>query len=149
MRTSSSCVAVYSGVQGTGARYALPIPETAQLTDSPVSAISTAGTLPVSSVAGLLDLASRAPRPVAPHTQESTLGVQLVSQSSRDGTAGATLYEYEYELDSTRGRKRILNTVTIFNSRWERTARGAVVTCQGVWGVGHGSGRCNAVVKGL
>lgn len=43
--------------------------------------------------------------------------MSLVSSSERQGGAGAKLYEYEYELDSTRGRKRILNTVTIFNSR--------------------------------
>eukprot|EP00198_Chlamydomonas_reinhardtii_P006638 XP_001695974.1 PsbP-like protein [Chlamydomonas reinhardtii] len=49
--------------------------------------------------------------------KESTLAVSLVSSSERQGGAGAKLYEYEYELDSTRGRKRILNTVTIFNSR--------------------------------
>lgn len=72
---------------------------------------------------GWYDLHGQHPRPaMLPPTQESTLGVQLVSQSSRDGTAGATLYEYEYELDSTRGRKRILNTVTIFNSRCDRAA---------------------------
>ncbi|GIL52722.1 hypothetical protein Vafri_8513 [Volvox africanus] len=49
--------------------------------------------------------------------KESTLGVVLLASSQRVGASGATLYEYEYELDSTRGRKRILNTVTIFNSR--------------------------------
>ena len=40
----------------------------------------------------------------------------LVSQSSRQSAGGtdALLYDYEYDLDSTRGRKRILNTVTIF-----------------------------------
>ncbi|EFJ49441.1 hypothetical protein VOLCADRAFT_117237 [Volvox carteri f. nagariensis] len=53
----------------------------------------------------------------AERKKESTLGVVLLGSSQRVGTSGATLYEYEYELDSTRGRKRILNTVTIFNSR--------------------------------
>lgn len=38
-------------------------------------------------------------------------------QGSRSSSGGATLYDYEYELDSTRGRKRILNTVTIYNAR--------------------------------
>jgi hypothetical protein len=33
-------------------------------------------------------------------------------------SAGATLYDLEYELDSTRGRKRVINTVTIYGSRW-------------------------------
>ncbi|KXZ55621.1 hypothetical protein GPECTOR_2g1171 [Gonium pectorale] len=53
----------------------------------------------------------------AERKKESTLGVTLLGSSSRTGATGATLYEYEYELDSTRGRKRILNTVTIFSSR--------------------------------
>ncbi|GFR47895.1 hypothetical protein Agub_g9642 [Astrephomene gubernaculifera] len=53
----------------------------------------------------------------AERNKESTLDVALLSASSRRGAAGATLYEYEYELNSTRGRKRILNTVTIFKSR--------------------------------
>ena len=41
----------------------------------------------------------------------------MLAQSSRQGTAGATLYAYEYNLDSTRGQKRILNTVTITGSK--------------------------------
>eukprot|EP00882_Tetradesmus_deserticola_P013625 GHRQ01014467.1.p1 GENE.GHRQ01014467.1~~GHRQ01014467.1.p1 ORF type:complete len:116 (-),score=33.00 GHRQ01014467.1:568-915(-) len=45
--------------------------------------------------------------------QESTLDVQLLSSSSRTGAGGALLYDYEYSLDSTRGLKRIFNTVTI------------------------------------
>ncbi|GLC40552.1 hypothetical protein PLESTB_000046000 [Pleodorina starrii] len=53
----------------------------------------------------------------AERRKESTLAVVLVGSSERVGASGATLYEYEYELDSTRGRKRILNTVTIFGSR--------------------------------
>lgn len=48
-----------------------------------------------------------------PLLQESTLDVQLLSSGSRRGSAGATLYDYEYELNSTRGVKRIFNTVTI------------------------------------
>lgn len=45
------------------------------------------------------------------------MGVELVSSGTRAGTTGATLYGYEYELDSTRGRKRIFNTVTIWDSK--------------------------------
>lgn len=45
--------------------------------------------------------------------QESTLGVELLSSASRRGASGARLYDYEYQLDSTRGLKRIFNTVTI------------------------------------
>jgi len=62
-------------------------------------------------------------RPTHPHPhpqpltnapkQESTLAVELVSESQRSGGGGALLYDYEYELNSTRGRKRILNTVSI------------------------------------
>lgn len=53
----------------------------------------------------------------AERRKDGFLSASLVSESSHSGAAGATLYEYEYELESTRGRKRILNTVTIFNSR--------------------------------
>lgn len=49
--------------------------------------------------------------------QESTLGVELKTQKVRRQSNGAILYDYEYELDSTRGRKRILNTVTIIASK--------------------------------
>ncbi|KAF5833333.1 hypothetical protein DUNSADRAFT_10413 [Dunaliella salina] len=59
--------------------------------------------------------------------KESTMGVTMVSQQQRAGLhgsdnngsnkSGATLYDYEYDLNSTRGRKRILNTVTIYNSK--------------------------------
>ena len=31
----------------------------------------------------------------------------------KGGSSGVTIYDYEYELDSTRGRKRILSTVAI------------------------------------
>lgn len=41
----------------------------------------------------------------------------MVRQSERSGAGGALLYDYEYELDSTRGRKRILNTVSIYNAK--------------------------------
>lgn len=37
----------------------------------------------------------------------------LPSPLAPQGSNGATLYDYEYELDSTRGKKRIFNTVTI------------------------------------
>ncbi|GBF90784.1 psbP domain-containing protein, chloroplastic-like [Raphidocelis subcapitata] len=49
--------------------------------------------------------------------KESTLDVRLVSESSRRGANGALLYDYEYELSSTRGRKRIVNTVSITGSK--------------------------------
>lgn len=45
--------------------------------------------------------------------QESTKGVLLVHESSRKGKSGTLIYDIEYELDSTRGRKRILSTVGI------------------------------------
>jgi PsbP len=48
------------------------------------------------------------------HAQESTKDVQLLRQAARKGAhSGVTVYDYEYELDSTRGRKRILSTVAI------------------------------------
>lgn len=70
--------------------------------------------------------------------QDSTLSVELVSAASRTssatssttapgatsttssstpdsaaGSGGVLLYVYEYDLDSTRGRKRVLNTLAI------------------------------------
>jgi len=53
----------------------------------------------------------------AERAKESTKSAALLSQSQRELPSGATLYDYEYDLDSTRGRKRILNTVTIFNGQ--------------------------------
>eukprot|EP00775_Hariotina_reticulata_P002499 gene2499-2803_t len=49
--------------------------------------------------------------------KESTLDVALLSSGSRQGAEGALLYDYEYQLDSTRGIKRIFNTVTITGSK--------------------------------
>ena len=37
----------------------------------------------------------------------------MVSESTRRGKGGTLIYDIEYELDSTRGRKRILSTVGI------------------------------------
>lgn len=52
----------------------------------------------------------------AERAKESTTGVQLLKQMSRKGdSSGVTIYDFEYELDSTRGKKRILNTVAIAN----------------------------------
>ncbi len=45
--------------------------------------------------------------------QESTKEVTLVQESSRKGKSGTLIYDIEYELDSTRGRKRILSSVGI------------------------------------
>lgn len=42
-------------------------------------------------------------------------GVQLLLCIVNAGEA--LLYDFEYDLDSTRGRKRILNTVTIYRSK--------------------------------
>ncbi|KAL6748977.1 PsbP-domain-containing protein [Haematococcus lacustris] len=55
----------------------------------------------------------------AERKKESTLGVSLLTSIERlsPGSSGARLYEYEYELDSTRGRKRVINTVTIHKAR--------------------------------
>lgn len=49
--------------------------------------------------------------------KESTLSVNLISQKSRVASSGALLYEYEYVVDSTRGKKRIINVVSIFDSK--------------------------------
>ena len=44
------------------------------------------------------------------------MGVRMVAQAARGGGSEAqpvSFYDFEYELDSTRGRKRVLDTVTI------------------------------------
>lgn len=41
----------------------------------------------------------------------------LLTQRERVAAAGVPVYEYEYELDSTRGRKRVLNAVCVWQSK--------------------------------
>lgn len=48
----------------------------------------------------------------AERAKDSTLSVAMVEQTQRDSPAGP-LYDFQYELESTRGRKRILSSVTI------------------------------------
>lgn len=43
--------------------------------------------------------------------------MELLRQEIREQDNGVQLYEFEYQLDSTRGLKRILNVVTITSSR--------------------------------
>jgi hypothetical protein len=56
-------------------------------------------------------------RPKRTFLQDGTRSVQLLRQGIREQDNGVQLYEFEYQLDSTRGLKRILNAVTITNSR--------------------------------
>lgn len=48
----------------------------------------------------------------AERAKESTLSVAMVAQTARSSASGAATYDFEYELESTRGRKRILSTGT-------------------------------------
>ena len=51
-------------------------------------------------------------------TQESTKSVEMLSEAERSGQgSGVAIYDFLYELDSTRGRKRILSSVRIGCSR--------------------------------
>ena len=43
--------------------------------------------------------------------------MEILEQSSSTQDNGALQYVYEYELNSTRGRKRIVNAVTIWKSK--------------------------------
>ena len=45
--------------------------------------------------------------------QESTLSVEVLSASQRRSSRGALLYEVDYLLDSSRGRKRVLAAACI------------------------------------
>ena len=48
--------------------------------------------------------------------KESTHSINLLSKNIRaSATSGALLYEYDYVIDSTRGKKRVLNVVSIFD----------------------------------
>lgn len=49
--------------------------------------------------------------------QESTISVELLTSTSLQLDSGDTAYSFEYDLNSTRGRKRILNLVTISKAR--------------------------------
>jgi hypothetical protein len=54
----------------------------------------------------------------AERKKESTLSIVLLSSKSRTSpSSGALLYEYEYVVDSTRGKKRIINVVSIYDSK--------------------------------
>jgi hypothetical protein len=46
-------------------------------------------------------------------TQESTRSAEMLSASRRTGETGTLLYTYDYDLDTTRGRKRIISTVAV------------------------------------
>lgn len=52
----------------------------------------------------------------AEHAKESTLSVTMVDAAVREAPSGP-VYDFEYELESTRGRKRILSTVTVVGSK--------------------------------
>ncbi|CAG9460546.1 unnamed protein product [Pedinophyceae sp. YPF-701] len=49
----------------------------------------------------------------AERAKDGTLGAELLSSGSRQGTGGVPVYDYTYAVDSTRGLKRISTTVTI------------------------------------
>lgn len=46
-------------------------------------------------------------------TQESTERADLLTSSSRRGDNGTLIYTYDYKIDTTRGKKRIISTVAI------------------------------------
>jgi cell pole-organizing protein PopZ len=48
--------------------------------------------------------------------QESTLSVEVLASRERQTASGAAVYEIDYLLDSSRGRKRVLNAVCITNA---------------------------------
>ncbi|KAK9797747.1 hypothetical protein WJX73_005684 [Symbiochloris irregularis] len=53
----------------------------------------------------------------AERAKESTKSAIMVSQNQRAGPSGTTMYDFDYIIDSTRGTKRVLNTVTISQRR--------------------------------
>ena len=49
----------------------------------------------------------------SPLSQESTLSVEVLSATQRRSSRGALVYEVDYLLDSSRGRKRVLTAACI------------------------------------
>ena len=45
--------------------------------------------------------------------QESTESASMLSTAQRRGTNGTLMYTYDYRIDTTRGRKRIISTVAV------------------------------------
>lgn len=50
-------------------------------------------------------------------TQDGFIDIQVLDKGSRLGDKGALFYTFAYELLSTRGRKRILTAVSIFQKK--------------------------------
>lgn len=50
-------------------------------------------------------------------SQDGFLNLSVFEESSKLGRSGALLYSYDYEISTTRARKRIITAVTIFNSK--------------------------------
>lgn len=53
----------------------------------------------------------------AEKAKESTLSVEMLSQQQRETPFASAVYDFVYEVDSTRGRKQIVNCVAIVNSK--------------------------------
>jgi PsbP len=53
----------------------------------------------------------------AEKAKESTLSVEMRSQKQRETPFASAVYDFVYEVDSTRGRKIIVNCVAIVNSK--------------------------------
>lgn len=47
------------------------------------------------------------------NAQESTEGAEMLSTAQRRGASGTLIYSYDYRIDTTRGRKRIISTVAV------------------------------------
>jgi hypothetical protein len=53
----------------------------------------------------------------AEKAKESTLSIEMRSQQQRETPFASAVYDFVYEVDSTRGRKEIVNCVAIVNSK--------------------------------
>ncbi|KAL4519929.1 hypothetical protein Ndes2526B_g01515 [Nannochloris sp. 'desiccata'] len=53
----------------------------------------------------------------AEKAKESTLSVKMLSQQQRETPLASAVYDFVYEVDSTRGRKQIVNCVAIVRSK--------------------------------
>jgi hypothetical protein len=53
----------------------------------------------------------------AEKAKESTLSVEMLNQNQRETPFASAVYDFVYEVDSTRGRKQIVNCVAIVESK--------------------------------
>ena len=74
--------------------------------------------------------------------QESTERASMLATSARRGSSGTLMYTYDYRIDTTRGKKRIISTVAVARQKLFilngtiKCAGGGLADCEPVGGEG-------------